>query len=436
MSASESNGGGDRIERIELFHVDVPLPTPFFPLWIRGYPQHNLRCTLVILTTRDGLVGAATGAAFDRERSGLGEFIGPFLLGLDPYDLDEVAERLEQATILGWRNSWIETAFWDLAAQARGVPLHQLIAERTGLPLKAEAPRALPAYASFGEYRVPEARAEATERARRLGFGSVKIGLDGASEHDDLAVVRAARQAGGPELEILVHAYQARRISLVERHPRWTVRRAEAFAAAAAELGVAWLQEPLSEGLAELAGRSPIPIVGGDVAQSWLELEALIERSHYRVLTPDVTFSGPTAIVRTLRALAAKGMGFSPRSFSDGVALLSNLHALAAWSRLEASRGPIRLEFPWEPPAMLPPLRDALFERPLEIDASGAVQVPTGPGLGIALDPRALRRYAQRFYTLTPVRFVVSSARRSGLVETSAFVEPRRRAARRHRRAP
>ena len=84
---------------------------------------------------------------------------------------------------------------------------------------------------------------------------------------------------------------------------------------------------------------------------------------------------------------------------------------------------------------MLPALRDALFERPIEIDSSGTVPVPTAPGLGIALDPRALRRYAQRFYTLTPVRFVVSSARRSGLVETSAFVEPRRRAARRRRRA-
>jgi hypothetical protein len=28
-----------KIERVELFHVAVPLPRPFYPSWIPGYPQ-------------------------------------------------------------------------------------------------------------------------------------------------------------------------------------------------------------------------------------------------------------------------------------------------------------------------------------------------------------------------------------------------------------
>lgn len=430
----------DKIERIELHHVDVPLPTPFFPLWIRGYPQRNLRYTLLTVRTKEGLVGHATGAAFDRERAGLGEFIGPFLLGLDPFDRAAVAERLEQAAFLGWRNHWMEVAFWDLAAQARGVPLWQLIAEAVGRPQRPEPPAPLPAYASFGEFRTPDARAEAIERVRRLGFRAAKLGLDAANESEDVALVAAARAAGGPDFELLVHAYQARRVSLVEDHPRWDLARALSFARRAGELGVAWLQEPLpiwsterTEDLAALAAGSPVPLVGGDISTSAFELESLVARGLYRTLTPDVTFTGISTIVRLMRMCLERGAGFSPRTYGDGVAVLANLHVLAAWSRIEGASGPLRLELPWEPPAMMPIHRDALLTQALEIDAAGAVPVPTAPGLGIPLDAKAVRRYAERFYSVTPVRFAVASARRAGLVETATFARSPR--ARRRRAA-
>ncbi len=432
----------DKIERIELHHVDVPLPTPFFPLWVRGFPQRNLRYTLLTVKTKEGLVGHATGAAFDRERAGLGEFIGPFLLGLDPFDRTAVAERLEQAAFLGWRNHWMEVAFWDLAAQARGVPLWSLIAEAVGRPVRAEAPAPLPAYASFGEFRTPDARAEAIERVRRLGFRAAKLGLDAAKESEDVALVAAARAAGGPDFELLVHAYQARRVSLVEDHPRWDLARALSFAERAGELGVAWLQEPLpiwsterTEDLAALAARSPVPLVGGDISTSAFELESLVARGHYRTLTPDVTFTGVSTVVRLMRMCLERGAGFSPRTYGDGFALLANLHVLAAWSQIEGATGPRRLEIPWEPPAMMPIHRDALLMRPIDVSADGTVDVPTAPGLGMEIDPKALRRYAERFYSVTPVRFAVSSARRSGLVETATFARSTRTRARRRRTA-
>ena len=62
-----------KIERIELFHVNVPLRAPFYPSWIPGYPQTHARYTLVRLTTDTGLVGVSAGAAFGAEREGLGD---------------------------------------------------------------------------------------------------------------------------------------------------------------------------------------------------------------------------------------------------------------------------------------------------------------------------------------------------------------------------
>lgn len=430
-------GVRDRIERIELFHVDVPLPTPFYPIWVRGYPQHHLRQTLIRITTRDGLVGHATGAAFDRERAGLGELIGPFLLGLDPFDFHAAADRLHQAAFLGWRNHWIETAFWDLAAKQRGIPLWRLIAEEVALPCKTKAPSKLTAYASFGEARGHGARAESIERALRQGFRAVKLSLDGATEAEDVGLVRAAREAAG-EATLLVHAHQGWRVSLMQPSPEWDEARALSFAARAAEHGVTWLQEPVPFDacgkLSELK-RSAVPIAGGDILSNLVELQTLVDAGAHRVLTPDVTFAGLSTTVQLMRTCKARGLGFSPHTYSDGLALVANLHALAAWASLEGTQGPVLLEFPWEPPAIIPEQRDALFAAPLELDAGGMMAIPEGPGLGVPLDAKALRRYAQRFYTLTPVRFVVSSARRTGLVETTAFAQPERAAGRRRRRA-
>ena len=91
-----------KIDRIELFHVAIPLPRPFHPAWIPGYPQTANRFTLARLTTDNGVQGLAAGVAFEHEREGLGSLLGPYLIGLDgvavncdvqnnPRDVDVVA---------------------------------------------------------------------------------------------------------------------------------------------------------------------------------------------------------------------------------------------------------------------------------------------------------------------------------------------------------
>ena len=43
-----------KIDRIELYHVAIPLPETFYPSWIPGYPQTVNRFTLLRVTTDDG----------------------------------------------------------------------------------------------------------------------------------------------------------------------------------------------------------------------------------------------------------------------------------------------------------------------------------------------------------------------------------------------
>jgi D-galactarolactone cycloisomerase len=408
-----------KIERIELHHVETPLPSPLFPVWIPGWPQYRHSYTLLTVTTRDGLTGYATGIAFDREREGLGDFIGRFLLGLDPYDVRAASERLRQSGFLGWRNSWMETAFWDLAAKQKQVPLHELITEELNEKPVAGAPDAVEVYASFWEQRPPKVRVESIERAQRIGFRGAKLNLCAATEEEDREKLELARQVAGDDFHLFAHARQAWSVSLVEANPVFDFARALRYAKLCSDYGVEWLQEPLHseawDDLAELSFRSKVPIAGGDITLTIVPLKAMIERKSYSIVTPDAAFAGLQNVVRTMKLCKAHKLGFSPSSGGDGFGLASNLHALVAWSRIAPQRKDRFLEFPWEPPALLPEHRDMLLESPLHIRPDGMLPVPTGHGLGVELDAKALRRYGQKFYTLTPVRFAVSTARRSGL---------------------
>jgi L-alanine-DL-glutamate epimerase-like enolase superfamily enzyme len=119
-----------KVDRIELFHVAIPLPKPFYPAWIPGYPQTVNRFTLVRLTTDDGVQGLAAGVAFEREREGLGGLLGPYLIGSDPTDIPTVRQRIREASYLGWRNYWLEAAFWDIKGRVEGKPVWALLGIR------------------------------------------------------------------------------------------------------------------------------------------------------------------------------------------------------------------------------------------------------------------------------------------------------------------
>lgn len=76
------------VSRIELYHVAIPLRAKFYPSWIPGFPQTENRFTLIKVITDDGVEGYSAGPAMGRERAGLGELLGPYLIGEEATDID------------------------------------------------------------------------------------------------------------------------------------------------------------------------------------------------------------------------------------------------------------------------------------------------------------------------------------------------------------
>lgn len=407
-----------RVARIELYHVAVPLPATFRPAWIPGFPQRENRFDLIRVFSDDGVEGVAAGPAVGRERAGLGTLLGPYLLGEDATDIATVQQRLRELGYLGWRNWWVEPAFWDIRGKLAGQPVCALL---------GGAPRSVRLYASTGEVRAGSARVAEVEALAAQGFEAVKLRVHG-SEEEDLAQVREVARALDGRVKLAVDANQGWRVAAVADAPRWSLPRARRFAAACADLGVAWLEEPLPmdawDELAALTAESPVPIAGGELHGGGLpELAQMIERRCYAIFQPDAVFTGGIAqTIEVARRCRARGLGYTPHTWTNGFGLAVNLQLVAAAGFADE----LPLEYPLAPPGWVPEARDALLARPFLHDR-GTLAVPATPGLGIELDLRALRRYGRRFFVMDRKRLVWFGLRERGL-RASLEIDRARRA--------
>ena len=396
-----------KIDRIELFHVAIPLPKPFHPAWIPGYPQTVNRFTLLRLTTDDGVQGLAAGVAFEQEREGLGGLLGPYLIGLDPTDIATVRQRIREASYLGWRNYWLEAAFWDIKGQVEGKPVWALLGG-------TEAGRAA-VYASTGEVHSPAQRAEEVLRLREMGFQTVKLRVHSFDPTEDIAQVEAVRRAVGDTMAIGVDANQGWRVALIDDAPLWTLDRATEFAHACADLSVSWIEEPLDmyayDEQAELRRRSQVAIAGGELNGGWHEFKVMLEKGSYDIYQPDATMGGGISdAVRVMEACQEQGLGYTPHTWTNGLGFLINLHVYAAGPRDHP------IEYPLEPPGWIPETRDGLLTKPIQVAPDGTVAVPDSPGLGIVLDEDKVARYAEKYFEITSRGLAVKTIREKGLL--------------------
>ena len=403
--AEVMRGTGSPIARVELYHFSAPLPATFRPSWIPGFPQNENRCTLIRIVTEDGVEGWSAGPAIGKERAGLGGLIGPYLIGEDATDIHLMQQRLREIGYLGWRNWWIEPAFWDIKGKLAGEPVYRL--------LGGEA-RPVDLYASTGEVRTAAARIEEAQARFDEGFRSIKIRVHEDFDADTDQVTKTAAEIGA-DMSIGVDANQAWRVTAVADAPLWDLERAKRFADVCADAGVAWLEEPLPmdayDDLAALTSYSRVPIAGGELhTGAYPELAMMISRRCYSIFQPDAIFTG--GIAQTMQIISAckkANLTYTPHTWTNGLGLVVNLHVFLASGIRDKE-----LEYPYDPPGWVPEARDAMLEKPL-LHEKGTLDPPREPGLGIDIDKGALRKHGRRFFRMDRRRLAFFALRDRGL---------------------
>ena len=365
-----------KITAIRPDRMRLPLDPPFHAAW-DPVPRRHFDATLVRVETDEGLVGYGSGDTMD----GFERFESLFT-GRDPLRIAEHVKTIETIAFHAGRYWPVEAALWDILGQVTGQPASVLLGGAT---------RRLHAYASFGEARSPQARAEAAVAAKAAGFRALKTRIDRTNVGSSLASLRATREAVGGDIALMADLNQWWRMP-GDTSPALDLAEVRRIAAVLAELDVFWLEEPLPAG--DLDGmralRAQIRVAGGEMARTPAELLAALDAGALDVLQPDVVLSVGMLRARTLGELALlRHRWFTPHTWTNGLGLLANLHVAAG-----VGGGPY-VEFPYDPPGWTPDRRDFFLAEPIRIDPEGYLNVPDAPGLGTQIDHAAVARYTR-----------------------------------------
>ncbi len=348
-------------------------------------------CFLLKLTTDEGIVGwsdvetaphiAQSLIGAPETGSDMMEGINALLVGEDPFDVEKIWDKLYLGTAYYGRRgvaiqviSGVDIACYDIIGKAIGKPIYKL--------LGGARRRKVRAYASTLFRSTPSDMKRACEYYRSKGFTAIKFGwgVFGQDMQHDVELVKAARQELGDHMELMVDA-------------GWKVSRS---AAQAVELmkrlepyHVYWLEDFLHpenyEGYRKVkeAGSS-IRIAAGEQEATGWGFRRLIQEGRIDIVQPDISRCGGfTHMRRIMWEAEAAGIDVCPHAWLTDLLTAGSLHVNAVLPRS------LFLEYNV---SSSPMLRD-IIQNPIQMDEQGMMNVPEGPGLGIEINEKALKKY-------------------------------------------
>lgn len=359
----------------------IPVEVPVAPLEDGGLAPYSsnhdevetVGRTLVRVETDDGITGwgeMLTAMQSARATTAvLEDVVAPELVGRDLDELRGFVDSfyypyVKTRPFLGA----VETALWDALGKRRGAPVSELL----GGGVKDSVDVAY----CLGMLSIEESRRYAV-RAVEQGFDILKTKA-GPDWRHDVERVRAMHEATDGRLEFRIDPNQG-----------WSFEEAVRAGVALEDAGIylQYLEQPCridTYGTYErLRQRLRQPIAVNEDTYFPRNLYYICERSAADVACVDLVPAGGLTAVRDQIAVAdAAGLSVTHHNgFDLGVKQAAVLHLFASTPALNLP--PDSVYYGWA---------DHILEEPLAVN-DGAIPVPDGPGLGIAIDESAVEEY-------------------------------------------
>jgi L-alanine-DL-glutamate epimerase-like enolase superfamily enzyme len=304
------------------------------------------------------------------------ELLAPKLIGEDSTRIEGLWEEMYREALLQGRAgtvmraiSALDIALWDLNARKSRLPLYRY--------LGCWANKTVPAYASGGYYldgKTAQGLSEEVASYVRQGFKAVKIKVGRLTVAQEEDRVRAAREAIGPDVHLMLDANNA-----------WTdlptalqsCKRFEKY-------NPYWIEEPFSpddiDSHAKLAARTSIVVSTGEIETGRWRFKELLEKRGAEVLQTDAAVCGGITEWRRVAHIAAGyEVAMSPHWFHD-----LHVHLVAS-----APNGRYVEFFPDDQVFNF----RRLIDRQLETK-DGDLLLPDSEGLGFEFDETAVAKHA------------------------------------------
>jgi len=366
-----------KIDKIDTWIVDIPTIRPH----VLSMTSINSQVMMLVhLRFSDGSEGMGEGTTIgglaygDESPEGMklaiDRYFAPLLIGRDGSE-PAVLMALLRSQIVGnhFAMHAIETALLDASARRAGLPLSDLLggARHRRLPV-------LWTLASGDTGRDIE-EAEAMIAARRHQIFKLKIGKRALA--DDVAHVVAIKRALGDRGSVRVDVNQA-----------WDCLVAQRGARMLADAGVDLIEQPLPRhdrlGMARLTATSPIAIMADEALRGPHDALQFVRDDAAHVFSLKPAQAGGLFPARDVAAIALAG-----RIGLYGGTMLEGSIGTAASAHLFATLP----EMAWGTELFGPLLQtEEILTQPLAYDEF-ALEVPTGAGLGIALDLDKVERF-------------------------------------------
>lgn len=317
------------------------------------------------------------------------------LIGEDPLQPERVWQKLYSGSKMTGRRGAvicamgaIDMALWDIRGKALNQPIYRLLG---GAVKDYISPYAslLPTGHTLSDYR--RSLIAKSQEAKQRGFtaAKVEICIKGPYTHNALAegdnaiveLVATCREALGADFTLMVDvaycwssAKEALRV----------LRQIEPY-------DIYFIETPIDiddlDGYAFLADHTSIPIAAGEWQNTHWEFLDLADRGKVDVLQPDVgRVGGFTEACKVAQIAADRGRKIVPHCWKSGIGIAASVHLSAATQCC-----------PWI--EYLPAaLSESRLRREVTMDElsmnDGKIDLPQKPGLGVEINPEALKTYS------------------------------------------
>jgi muconate cycloisomerase len=356
-----------QITRMDVFPIRMVLDEP---IPMSSGVIESTGNVVVRLSTSDGVVGWGEGveapALTGHRQSDIVadlESLRGLVLGSDPFRITDLWARARAARPgASTARGALDIAIHDLVGKSLGVPVHTLL----GGAVRDRVPALTLVGSGDGRADVEKLKAR-----RERGYSWFKIKLGMAPRRVELETLAAAVELAGENGVVCGDANEG-----------WGEAEALDFVASLEGMPVRFLEQPVPRDdpalLLRVAGRSPVPICADESAVGLEAVLGFVGTAVGGVSLKLIKHGGITGVMRGAAICSEGGLGvnLAGKVIESSISAAANLHCAAAMERIFFGCSPANQG-----------VTQDVTEDPVAV-SRGEFTVPTGPGLGIAVDDR------------------------------------------------
>jgi galactonate dehydratase len=364
-----------------------------------GYIRNGHSLFVKIFTNQD-IEGHGEGVDATPGTYHLVKMFGQRIKGKSPLNVHRLFEDIRRSGFFEGAQSGmyvavltaVETALWDLAGKALGIPVYQLLGGKFRDSVRLYMDTAL----YQNRLPKPEDFAEAALEAVKMGFTAVKFDLDQANDpnkydrynwtaspaeiqrmYDQMA---AARKAVGPNIDICA-----------DMHGRYDAISGEKAAKILEPLNLMWLEEPIpaenADAYKKITESTSTPICAGENHYLAHGFRPLLESGAVDIIMPDLQKAGGLGEAQRIANLAnLYYVPFAPHMVASYLGAMASAHVCASVPNFMILEWQIYFH------------KDPMYKEIVNYDPSmiknGQITISDKPGIGVEINQEGMRKYA------------------------------------------